>query len=263
MRGRYLTPRRMSEIERSLSDRDRAVLATLVRVRLATGDQLARLHGTGVSRRQARQVLASLTERRLLARLPRLVGGVRAGSAGYVYGLDIAGHHLTRAGGVRPHRPWQPGPAFLAHTLAVTELYVRLRAAERDGLVRLSEFVTEPACWQAFPGPGGGRVVLKPDAQLVLQLGGYEDRWFVEVDRATEATTRLTRACDRYRAYWASGLEQACHGVFPRVLWLVPDERRHAQLVDVLGHQPAEAWPLFTAALYDDAVPRLLEGAGS
>lgn len=260
MSGRYLTTRRLADLERTLSTRDRAVVATLARVRLATGAQLVRLHYADVSARRARHLLTRLTDHRLIARLPRTVGGVRAGSAGYVYALDVAGQRLTYDT-ARGQRPWQPGPAFLAHTLAVTELYVRLVTADRAGALRLVTFATEPACWRSFTGPGGTRLVLKPDADLTLALGGFEDRWFVEVDRATEATNRLARACDRYRAYWATGAEQATHGVFPRVLWLVPDPHRAAQVHNVIARQPAEARPLFTVAAYDEALIRLLQGA--
>jgi hypothetical protein len=83
----------------------------------------------------------------------------------------------------------------------------------------------------------------------------------VEIDRDTEPTTTLARKCDTYRRYWQSGTEQARSGVFPRVLFLVPDEPRYAALVEVFGRQPAEAWPLFVVALADDAVGRIVQGA--
>jgi hypothetical protein len=261
MSEQYLTPRRLSAIERSLSDRDRSVLTSLHRLRMATADQLTRLHFTDVSPRQARASLASLVERRLVARLPRPIGGVRAGSAGYIYLLDVAGVRLTRPTSGRVYRPWQAGWPFLTHSLAVTEVIVRLVEADRAGHLRLLDFSTEPATWRSFPAPGGGRLILKPDAAVTVQLGQFEDRWFLEIDRGTEATTTIGRACDRYRAYWSTGLEQEREGVFPRVLWLVPDASRYQQLVETLAKQPAEAWSLFAVALFDDAVSRLAQGA--
>jgi hypothetical protein len=42
---------------------------------------------------------------------------------------------------------------------------------------------------------------------------------------------------------------------------LVPDEHRYAAVVDVLGRQPAEAWPLFAVALHAQATDRLVRGA--
>src|SRR6266540_2231394 len=113
MRDRYLTRQLLAELEASLTDRDRAVLGTLRRVRVATSVQLERLHFTDVIRRRARQLLARMVRRRLLARLPRVVGGVRAGSTGYVYTLDVAGTRIIT--GEQRRRPWNVGYAFLAH----------------------------------------------------------------------------------------------------------------------------------------------------
>lgn len=259
MNRAYLTHHQLAVLAASLTDRDRSVLTTLTRVRVATSVQLERLHFGDVTRRQARQILAGLTARRLLARLPRVVGGARAGSAGYVYALDVAGARVVS--GQRSRRPGNVGAAFLAHSLAVTELYVRLVEADRFGTLALLNFSGEPACWRAFPGPGGGRTTLKPDAYLAVELGRFEDRWFVEVDRSTEPASTLRRKCDTYRRYWQMGTEQERSGIFPRVLWLVPDERRQVVLVDVLGRLPAEAWPLFTAAVFDKAVERIAGGA--
>jgi hypothetical protein len=257
----YVTSRRMAELQRTLSDRDMAVVTTLARVRVATGRQLGRMCFTDVTRRQMRSVLASLVDKRLLARLPRTVGGVRAGSAGYIYALDVAGQHLTRRDGRRPHRPWPVGLAFLAHSLAVTETYARAVEAEQAGHLRLVEFVTEPVSWRSFHGPGGARLVVKPDATLTVRVGRFEDRWFVEVDRGTESLPTIARKCEVYRRYWQAGVEQARSGVFPRVLWLVPDVRRRDALVDIVGRQPGEAWTLFAVALFDDSVACLVRGA--
>ncbi len=259
-RRAYVTAARLTALSSSLSGRDWAILATLNKLRLASSGQLERLCFAGVSQRQARQSLASLAERGVIARLPRVVGGVRSGSAGYVYTLDVAGARLLKPG-KRFRRPDDPGERFLAHGLAVAELYTRLVEADRAGRLDLRDFVAEPASWRSFAGPHG-RAVLKPDALLVTRLDRYEDRWFVEVDRATEGVSVLARKCEVYRRYWQSGTEQARTGVFPRVLWLVPDARRYDALIDVFGRQPEVAWPLFTAALFDEAVTRIAQGAG-
>jgi len=261
----YLTLSRIERLNRQLSDRDWLVISTLARVRVATGHQLARLHFTDVSARQARSSLAGLVSRRLLARLPRLVGGVRAGSAGYVYVLDVAGQRLTRPATGRAQRPWPVGTPFLTHSLAVTELYVQLSEATRTMSSRavLVDFRTEPACWRAFTGPGGARIALKPDAEVVLGVGRYEDCWFIEIDRATESRPTLARKLQRYLQYWQTGREQTRTGVFPRVLWIVPDAARHAVLIEEFGRTPVAAWPLFAATTEAEAVGRLLAGASS
>ncbi len=264
-RTHYVTSARVELLAAQLTDRERSVLDTLGRLRVVTSAQLERLHFGDVTRRQARAVLSALVARRLIARLPRQVGGVRAGSAGYVYVLDVAGQRLGVSGGRRVQRPWPVGTPFLAHSLAVSELYVRLIEAERHGVaeLRLGEFRTEPACWRGFARPGGGWDTLKPDAEVSLGLGRFEDRWFLEVDRATESRTTLARKLGRYLRYWQSGQEQARTGIFPKVLWIVPDEARLAVLVDEFGRLPVQAWPLFAVATESGAVDRLLAGAAS
>ncbi|MDT3438281.1 replication-relaxation family protein [Pseudofrankia sp. BMG5.37] len=248
----------MAALAATITPREREILSTVASVRVATGAQLVRLHLGDVSARRARGVLASMVAQRLLGRLPRRIGGVRAGSAGFVYTLDVAGLRILDPERQRWQRPWPVGTPFLAHSLAVTELYISLREAEAAGLMVVAGFQAEPASWRGFPGVGGGRMVLKPDARVRLRLGRYEDTWMVEVDRATESLPTIRRKCETYIRYWQSGREGE---VFPRVLWLVPDQRRYDQLVDLLARLPEDAWPLFTVALFGDAVPRLIQGA--
>ena len=56
-------------------------------------------------------------------------------------------------------------------------------------------------------------------------------------------------------------MSRAARGLFPEVLWIVPDAARQAVLIDAFGRQPVEAWPLFAVATDADAVRRLLAGA--
>ena len=140
---------------------------------------------------------------------------------------------------------------------------MRLVESERERELVLRGFVTEPHSWRSFHGPGGGRLVLKPDAYVHVGVNGFDDHWFCEVDRGTESPNTLARKCSLYRAYWSSGREQARSGVFPRVLFLVPDERRHEVVVDVFGKQPPESWALFAVAQFDNAVRRMEAGAAS
>lgn len=256
-RGSYVTHSRLWALAQSVTERELSILRTLESVHVATGGQLLRLHCLDYAEpgdRQCRRVLRTLTTRGFISRLGRSIGGRRGGSAGWVYALDIAGQRiLNRVASNRRRRPWTPGLPFLLHALAVTEVYVRLVEASRGGELQLRHFVTEPKCWRRFGGPAG-EIVCKPDAYVVTHIGEFEDRWFVEVDLATESSSTLSRKLDVYRALWQSGNEQTASGVFPRVLWLVPSERRKDLLVTVLGRQPAEAWQLFQVARFDQAV---------
>lgn len=251
-----------------LSLRDRAVLDDLARVRLLTGRLIQRLRmGEGsllTQARRTRSLLQRLNDHGLVTRLERRIGGVRAGSSGFVYGLAPAGQRLTNghgpAGGKRLRRPWEPSHWFAEHILAVSELYVALREAEHVGQLELIEFTAEPASWRHWLGPAGERQLLKPDAFVHVVRDDFEYLSFVEVDRSTESGSVLRRKALAYAAYWQSGLEQQRTGLFPRVLWLVETERRKAQLVDVLAQLDPETWRLHRVGLTGDVVA-LLSGA--
>jgi hypothetical protein len=84
---------------------------------------------------------------------------------------------------------------------------------------------------------------------------------FVEIDRATEGSAAIARKLEVYRAYWASGAEQAQRGVFPKVVWLGTTERRARQLREQFGRQPAGAPAPFTATVFEDALAELTGAA--
>jgi len=257
-----VTARQLLRLRCDLTDRDWQIIAMLARVRVATSAQLEILYFSGVSRRRAQQRLAVLARRRVLARLPRVIGGVRAGSRGHVYALDAAGQRLADLGQrSRPRRPRPVGTAYLDHALAVAEVYVRVVLAERSGALRLVRFAGEPGAWRSFYGAGGAGVTLAPDAYLVTSVDGFEDHWFLELDLGTESAATLARKLAVYRGYWQSGTEQAAREVFPKVLWLVPDESRAGVLAKVISRQPTEARALFAVALSEQAVARLRQGA--
>ena len=260
-----LTPGRLAEVAARLDDRALAIIATLRSVRMATGDQLRRIHwGEGDAHRQARRVLARLVELHVLERLDRSIGGKNAGSAGFIYSLGVVGQRLAKgtgpAGGYRVRKPWTPSMMFVRHVLAVTELLAQLVEAERAGRLELLQYAGEPECWRRFLGPFGAVETLKPDGFVRVGIGEFEDAYFVEVDLATESPAVLGRKLGRYRAYYATGTEQQRTGVFPRVLWVTAPGRRHDVVVDACGRQPAETWPLFAVTTYDEAVATIARG---
>ncbi|MBK8075052.1 MAG: replication-relaxation family protein [Kineosporiaceae bacterium] len=257
----YVTAAYVHKLRLSLTERDWDVIRTLRSVRLGSSQQLQTLHYAGVSTRRARASLTALAGKRVLATIPGSVGGAQAGSKGRVYGLDVAGARLAGIdAGARGVRPWGRGKAFLAHTLAVTDLYVALTTATRQTDLELMSFTGEPLCWRPIPGPLQPNVI-KPDAHLIVRTHGYTDHWFVEIDMGTEAPVVVARKCQVYRRYWLSGSEQVRTGLFPLVLWLAPDEARVAQLRSAISKLPVEARQLFVVALQSEATARLKQGA--
>ncbi len=251
----YINAVRLEQLADAITPREGAILVTLQQVRIASAAQLERLHFKNETSRHRRNVLASMAERQLVTRLDRTIGGRRAGSACYLYGLGVAGQRLLgQPHGAKVRRPSTPGAPFVAHALAVTELVIRLREAERPGGLEVLEVQTEPQCWRRHPDPGGGTTICKPDAYVRLGVGEFEDSYFLELDRGFESPSTLARKLDAYRHYWSSGLEQSWRGVFPRVVWVTPDLRRQQVVSDACGRQPAESWRLHVVTIFEDAV---------
>jgi len=190
-----------------------------------------------------------LTDAGLLARLERSIGGVRAGSAGYVYRLGPYGRRLVAywngQGLPRGRRPHEPGRLFVRHRLAVVDTYLRLVEVERQGRLELLDFEAEPACWRSYMTALGGHVLLKPDAFVQVALGGYADSYFGELDLGTEGRTTLARKARAYLDYCGAGTEQADTGVFPKVLWITTNRERCRTIASACASLPPEAWELF------------------
>lgn len=238
MNGSRFSRVEVRELRRRLSERDRAVISQVGELRLMTGRQIEAVHfpvvlhsTAATAARHCRRVLGRLVRDRLLVRLPRPVGGIRAGSQAFIYGLGPIGHRLLNKDGSRL-RVNEPGETFVDHQLAVSELVIDLSLASRNGDLELVTVEGEPRCWRTLPSIG--RSILRPDLFIAIGKGELEYRWFVEVDRATHHQPALLRKARLYESYYRSGVEQATHGVFPRVAWITTDVSRATRLDDVL-----------------------------
>jgi hypothetical protein len=258
-RSSRISRRQLEAIAADLTQRDRDLLAFVAEVRLATGGQLRRRYfATSADGRTARRALERLATWRVLDRLPRTVGGVRAGSRAYIYGLGPTGVRLLAREQRRRRRLDAPGDRYVNHTLAITEVMVELFEAHHLGLLDILERETEPTCWRRFTGPMGARRVLKPDLFLRLGIGAYEDRWFVEIDMATESSSTVLAKANTYLAHYRSGDEQRRHGVYPRVVWATSTLRRAHQITEALGQMPAVARKLFLVCTQEDLIHHLV-----
>jgi hypothetical protein len=253
------------ELADGVSDRERQIIEAVVALRLVSGRQLERLFFAEVvseaSRaRLARRTLARLVGLGVLGRLERRVGGVRAGAAGYVYFDAPAAQRLVAywagEGLRRPRSAYEPGRAFVAHRLAISEWYVRLTESERDRRLELLDFESEPAV--PFVS-GGARTVLRPDAFVRLGVGEVELHSFLEVDLGSEGRAALTRKAHAYVTAWQAG---AVRGVFPRVVWITASERRVAMLTEVCASMPPTSWKLFVVTSPERALELLIRLPG-
>jgi hypothetical protein len=196
----------------------------------------------------------------VLRRLDRLIGGLHAGSAAYVYAITGAGQRLLDLPGAR-RRVSEPSLPFVDHTLSIADLYVQLVGLARgkpNRELELLDLQTEPTCWRTWTPLGAGREVLRPDLYLAVAVGPDEVRWFIEVDRATEHRPALVRKAQAYQRYYESGTEHSRDGVFPRVAWLVPDKPRVKQLWQALNSDAGLNPALFAVLLADEAAAQLI-----
>jgi Replication-relaxation len=263
MSRRYLTAARQRELAARLTARDLAVLQRVSDLRFVSGAQLTRLHfaecpDPATNARAARRSLLRLVHLGALERLPRAIGGVRAGSAGFVYHLGLAGQRLAVLRHWQPERRRRrsliPGTLFLRHSLAIAELHTQLVEADRSRRIELLELVSEPACWRRLGGFTDQPVRLKPDSYVRLGIGPYEDSYFLEVDMGTEGSRTLERQLGLYVAYYLSAAEQRERGVFPRVLWLAPTVERAGVIADCVQRLPSGERELFQVACLADAL---------
>ncbi|KAB1150700.1 hypothetical protein F7R91_01595 [Streptomyces luteolifulvus] len=240
-----------------LSDRDLAILESLRVHRALTTILIRRLHfpisnephEAGNGRSHATEmaaavatirVLTRLESHRLIARLHRRIGGVRAGSTGIVWQLGASGERLLRArhGDAARRRYSEPSPAFIAHTLAAADLAIQLQELARRGVIELLRLEAEPECWRTFLSAHGARAWLKPDLFAITAAGDYENHVFIEADNATEHMPVIVRKALQYQQYAATGIHQQEHGLFPIVAWVVPDARRQAAIRVALESEP-------------------------
>ena len=211
-----LGERGLARLRRDLSARDLGIIGHVGDLRLMSVGQIEALcfpseaHKSALSaRRVCRRVLERLTRDHLLVRVERRIGGVSAGSAGYVYALGPVGARLLSAGSGRRHFR-EPSGAFVDHTLAIAQLAVDLTVSARSGAFDVVELQAEPRCWRQMSNLGG-RTVLRPDLFVSLGIGELEHRLFIEVDRGSEHLPTLVRKCQLYTAYYRTGLDRSAH----------------------------------------------------
>lgn len=242
----------------ALSDRDHQVLSQLWQHRYLTTAQLQAFcftdHATPASAaRTTRRVLARLARDHLIRALRRRIGGVRAGSEAKVWQLAPAGARILLPDTGHTWRTHEPSERFLSHTLAVADCHLTLREGQQRGITVAVQ--TEPTSWRHYTGLGGETRLIRPDLAAHLtgtdHHGTWDDYWFIEIDMGTESLPSLLAKCHTYTDYYTSGLEQAQHGSFPRVLWLMHGHRAEHRAAELTRriHRTTRLEPrLFTTA---------------
>ena len=245
------------------------LLALVAAHRFATTTQLARLTAPEYASpasalRQTQRHLASLAQQRLLTSLERRVGGWQGGSAVTIWAATTRGHRRVAAdegeGEVpRRQRPREVSTTFLDHLLAITEVRTSIEEAVRQEADTEATVALEPECWRTALSPSGQVQVLRPDLAVTITSPAYEDRYLIEVDRATENPGRVIATCWRYQEHQATSAQASDGDVFPLVVWLVPTDRRRHRLERAIAHSTGLLRELFRVIRLDQ-LPTLIHG---
>ena len=244
------------------------LLALVAAHRFATTTQLARLTALEYASpasalRQTQRHLASLAQQRLLTSLERRVGGWQGGSAVTIWAATTRGQRLVATGEgdevPRRQRPREVSTTFLDHLLAITEVRTSIEEAVRQEADTEAAVALEPECWRTRLGPSGQVQVLRPDLAVTITSPAYEDRYLIEVDRATENPGRVIATCWRYQEHQATSAQVSDGGVFPLVVWLVPTDRRRLRLERAIAHRTGLLRDLFRVIRLDQ-LPTLIHG---
>ena len=162
--------RQLQAITDQLDATDRELLALLAMHRFATTRQLAEITNFDNRYISERSALRQTTRRlnrhrrlRLVDHLERRIGGIRAGSTGYIWHLTEPGHRMLRIlhppsssntdSMTRRRRHTSPSYTFLAHTLAITETRLIIQHAIQAAGGSLTLVRTEPDCWRTWLDP--------------------------------------------------------------------------------------------------------------
>ena len=245
------------------------LLALVAAHRFATTTQLARLTALEYASpasalRQTQRHLASLAQQRLLTSLERRVGGWQGGSAVTIWAATTRGHRRLAADEgdeevPRRQRPREVSTTFLDHLLAITEVRTSIEEAVRQQTDTEATVALEPDCWRTALSPSGQVQVLRPDLAVTITSPAYEDRYLVEVDRATENPGRVIATCWRYQEHQATTSQASDDDVFPLVVWLVPGDRRRHRLERAIAHSTGLLRDLFRVIRLDQ-LPTLIHG---
>lgn len=264
---RRISKRQLEELDRTLGDRDKCVLREIQKYRYLMTGQIQRLLFTeattsSAALRATSRNLKKLKELGLVDSLSRRIGGVRAGSGSLIWYLTHAGERLLRLHNGQPQpvrRFFEPSSYFLAHTLAVAEIAIKLIEICRKHEPELTALQLEPECWRSYSGVGVA-LSLKPDLYAATMTEEYDDRYFMEVDLDTESPAKIIEKCEKYHKYYRSGLEQEEYEVFPLTIWIVPSAARKEKLIRHLREAFDKQPKLFAIITGDELEDLILQG---
>lgn len=227
-----------------VSTRDLQIISFVARFGQVTADHVREfIFKDNASKTPCDRAMTRLVSQKLLVRIEkRTVGGAKGGSGQYVYQIGPAGWKLAQTEGSY----WQ-ARSVNYHSLAIAEVFVAIQSA-----LDVIRYETEPDSHVKV-----NYIPLLPDLYVELKIGTKERRAWLEIDLATERPKQLKDKLRRYHEAWNGAGEQ--WDPWPWVVWVVPDEKRKAELESLIAQTPKESRPMFKTALFDDVVEVLAQ----
>jgi hypothetical protein len=188
---------------------------------------------------------ADRTFQRLTERGYIYVLGITRRSRQNIYALDELGKKLFSSDTYKKAKA-----SDIEHTIAIADTFIALMELERAGGYKIVNYETEPSNWHMLAG-----VKLRSD--LYVELGdkarGKLLSWWLEVDLDHQGHVVITDKLNRYYHAWKHVRDEDFPlPTMPRVVFLVPSERRAARIRALIGQQPEEAHHLFDVKLRAD-----------
>ena len=228
----------------TIDQRDAAVIQLVTRFRQLTASHIRELLFAHLaSHTPCDRTLRRLVDQQFLMRLEfRRPGGSDGGSGHYVYQLGREGHKQYRKGAFKP---WS---TINRHALAIADTYLALVRLERQGIISINGYTTEPNCHVQV-----GKHKLEPDLYISLNRlssGQHRPLW-LEVDRDTEHDTHIKKKLANYwHAYSEADASQFPE--WPGVIWIALTDWRAKELRTTIAQGPKEAQKLFRVMTLDE-----------
>lgn len=248
------TLKEIMQLAENLDSRDYEILSLLAKSKVLFSSQIRTLffnnsktESSGI--RITNRIMKRLENEGLVATYERRISGRRIGAVSNIWHLTEQGYRLLAIkNGDDPSkrtRVIEPTYNHMSHRLSVAEVYVQVvDICRKHENLSVSHVQFEPDSWRDYH-PSNNMVRLKPDLFLATKSDGYEYSYFIELDLATEQVRDIIKKCDRYHAYLLTNKEQEANGVFPLVLWIVPDEKRKQALVNAISKEYASRYHIF------------------
>jgi hypothetical protein len=224
-----------------ISSRDLQIIAFVSRFGQVTLKHIeGHFFGSHKSNTSVKVVLRRLVNQKLLVRVERrTVGGANGGSGQYVYILGYAGWRMSDS-----KDAYSQARTVNYHSLAIVETFMSIHGAQNEQTQIIRYEVDEESSVKI------NYIPINPDLYLELRLGSVERRVWVEVDLGTERPKQLKDKLSRYHEAWKDAPDK--WNPWPLVVWVLPDEKRKAELDSLIAQQPKESQPMYRTATFEN-----------